>query len=285
MRVLSFGEIIWDVYPDEKYIGGAPFNFAAHAKRAGATAFLMSAVGEDALGAEAIKRVKQYGVQVEYVSALETYSTGVCNVTLDQNKIPTYAIADNVAYDFIPFPSNMPQGFDALSFGTLAIRHEHNRAVIDALLAKCDFRQVFVDLNIRSPFDYAESIRFALERATIVKVSDEELPTVIARLGGVYQGIEVGVEALKNKFQNIHTVLVTCGKEPSIVYDLANNRKYECPSKKTEVVSTVGAGDCYGAFFLVNYLAGESIKTCMSRATEAAAFVVAHAEAIPVVGA
>ena len=282
MRVLSFGEIIWDVYPDEKYIGGAPFNFAAHAKRAGATAFLMSAVGEDALGAEAIKRVKQYGVQVEYVSALEAYSTGVCNVTLDQNKIPTYTIEDHVAYDFIPLPSNMPQGFDALSFGTLAIRHEHNRAVIDALLAKCDFRQVFVDLNIRSPFDYSESIRFALERATIVKVSDEELPTVIARLGGVYQGIEVGVEALKNKFQNIHTVLVTCGKEPSIVYDLANNRKYECPSKKTEVVSTVGAGDCYGAYFLSNYLAGEPIRACMSKAAEAAAFVVAHAAAIPV---
>lgn len=284
MKILSFGEIIWDVYPDGKYIGGAPFNFSAHAKRAGANAFLMSAVGADALGAEALKMASSYGVGT-YVAVLEDHPTGVCNVTLDRNKIPTYTIADNAAYDFIPFLPNAPQVFDALAFGTLALRHTQNRATVDSLLKEWHFGQVFVDLNVRPPFDQAESIRFALERATVLKVSDEELPGVIARLGGVYRGIEQSVMLLKNEFQSIHTVLVTCGKEPSFVYDFTSGKKYECAAKKTKVVSTVGAGDCYGAFFLVNYLAGESIKTCMSRAAEAAAFVVAHAEAIPVVDA
>ena len=281
MRILSFGEIIWDVYPDAKCIGGAPFNFAAHAQRAGATSFLMSAVGEDALGAEAIKSVTQYGICGDYVSVLKAYPTGKCNVTLDQNKIPTYTIEDNVAYDYIPFPTKAVQDFDALAFGTLALRHEHNRTVIDDLLRQSKFEQVFVDLNIRAPFDYAESIRFALERATIVKVSDEELPTVVARLGGVYQDIEASVAFLKNEFPNVHTVLVTCGGNPAIVYDFKSGKRYTCAAKKTEVISTVGAGDCYGAYFLTNYLAGKAIETCMESAADAAAFVVAHQEAIP----
>ena len=282
MKILSFGEIIWDVYPDEKYIGGAPFNFAAHAKRAGASAFLMSAVGDDALGVQAREMVAFYGVSAEYVSLLREYPTGVCRVTLDQNKIPAYAIADPSAYDFIPLPSTLPQSFDALAFGTLALRREHNRLIIDKLLKQCNFGQVFVDLNIRSPFDHAESIRFALERATMVKISDEELPVVIARLGGTYEGIEKSVAFLTRRFQNLHTVLVTCGGKPSVLYDLRSGKHHTCEAKKTKVVSTVGAGDCYGAFFLTRYLSGDPIESCMEKAADAAAFVVSHAEAIPV---
>ncbi|MBQ9783900.1 MAG: hypothetical protein IJW29_00160 [Clostridia bacterium] len=281
MKILSFGEIIWDVYPDEKYIGGAPFNFAAHARRAGADVFLMSAVGTDTLGAEAMKKVEYYGVNGEYVSALAAYPTGICAVTLDQNKIPSYAIADGTAYDWIPFPSHAPRGFDALSFGTLALRHAHNRAVVDALLEACDFKQVFVDLNVRPPFDLSESIQFALARATVAKISDEELPAVMMRLGEDYAGIDPSVALLKRRFEKLHTILVTCGKNPSVLYDLKSEKTYPCASKKVTVVSTVGAGDCYGAFFLVNYLSGEPIEVCMSKAAEAAAFVVAHAEAIP----
>lgn len=281
MRILSFGEIIWDVYPNEQHIGGAPFNFAAHAKRAGATAFLMSAIGDDELGAQAREKVAFYGVHTEYVSSVEEYPTGVCRVTLDKNKIPTYAIENPSAYDFIPLPSKLPQSFDALAFGTLALRREHNRLIVDKLLEKCDFGQVFVDLNIRAPFDITESIRFALERATVLKVSDEELPAVIARLNGTYEGIQESVAFLNRHFRNLHTVLVTCGGEPSVLYDLRSGKSYVCEAKKTEVVSTVGAGDCYGAFFLVNYLTGAPMERCMEKAAEAAAFVVAHTEAIP----
>ncbi len=282
MKILSFGEIIWDVYPDEQYIGGASLNFAAHAKRAGVNAFLMSAVGDDVLGAQAREMVAFYGVHTEYISALKEYPTGICRVTLDQNKIPTYTIEDTSAYDFIPLPSKLPQGFDALAFGTLALRREHNRLIIDKLLEQSDFGQVFVDLNIRSPFDRVESIRFALERATMVKISDEELPTVIARLGGTYEGIEESVAFLTRCFRNLHTVLVTCGGNPSVLYDLRSGKHYTCEAKKTKVVSTVGAGDCYGAFFLTRYLLGDPIESCMKKAADAAAFVVSHAEAIPV---
>ena len=99
-------------------------------------------------------------------------------------------------------------------------------------------------------------------------------------MGGTCEGIEESVAFLKRHFQNLHTVLLTCGGEPAILYDLRGEKTYTCPSKKTEAVSTVGAGDCYGAFFPVRYPAGEAIEVCMEKAV-AAAFVVAHAEAIP----
>ena len=281
MKILSFGEIIWDVYPNEKHIGGAPFNFAAHAKRAGAEAFLMSAVGNDTLGQEALEKVKSYGVNCEYVSVLNNISTGVCRVALDEKGIPSYTIADSSAYDFIGLPSEMKQKFDALAFGTLALRKEHNREVVDGLLRGGCFKQVFVDINVRKPFDFTESILFALERATILKVSDEELPTVTERIGEAYLGIDESVKIIGKRFGNIEKVLVTRGAEPAVLYDLKTKDKYECQSKKTEVVSTVGAGDCYGAVFLVNYLSDVPIDACMSKAAEAAAFVVSCAEAIP----
>jgi len=281
MNILSFGEIIWDVYPNEKHIGGAPFNFAAHAKRAGAEAFLMSAVGNDTLGQEAIERAESYGVNCEYVSVLNNISTGVCKVALDEKGIPSYMIADSSAYDFINLSSGMGQKFDALVFGTLALRKSHNRAIVDELLRKCSFRQVFVDINVRKPFDLSESILFALERATLLKVSDEELPTVMERIGEAYLGIDESVKIIEARFGNIEKVLVTRGAEPAVLYDLKTKDKYECQSKKTEVVSTVGAGDCYGAVFLVNYLSDVPIDACMSKAAEAAALVVSHTEAIP----
>jgi fructokinase len=281
MKILSFGEIIWDVYPEEKHIGGAPFNFAAHAKRAGAEAFLMSEVGNDALGQEAVERAESYGVNCEYVSVLNNISTGVCKVALDEKGIPSYMIADSSAYDFINLSSGMGQKFDALVFGTLALRKSHNRAVVDELLRKCSFRQVFVDINVRKPFDLSESILFALERATLLKVSDEELPTVIERIGEAYLGIDESVKIIEKRFVNIEKILVTRGAEPAVLYDLKTQDKYECQSKKTKVVSTVGAGDCYGAVFLVNYLSDVPIDACMSKAAEAAAFVVSHTEAIP----
>ena len=281
MKILSFGEIIWDVYPEEKHIGGAPFNFAAHAKRAGAEAFLMSAVGNDALGQEAIERAESYGVNCEYVGVLNNISTGVCKVALDEKGIPSYMIADSSAYDFINLSSGMEQKFDALVFGTLALRKTHNRAVVDELFRKCSFRQVFVDINVRKPFDLSESILFALERATLLKVSDEELPTVIERIGEAYLGIDESVKIIEKRFVNIEKILVTRGAEPAVLYDLKTQDKYECQSKKTKVVSTVGAGDCYGAVFLSNYLSGESIDVCMKRSAEAAALVVSHTEAIP----
>ncbi len=54
MRILSVGEILWDVIGQTEHLGGAPLNFAAHAQKLGHEVFLLSAVGDDKRGLRAL---------------------------------------------------------------------------------------------------------------------------------------------------------------------------------------------------------------------------------------
>ncbi len=282
MKILSFGEIIWDIYPNKKCLGGAPLNFAAHASRAGANTFLLSAVGEDELGSEAILMAKNYGVNTEYTSRLSEYPSGRCTVSLSEKGVPSYEIAENVAYDHIVIPKNISkESFDALCFGTLALRGEANRLALGKLLSDMSFGEIFVDLNLRAPFYSKESIVFGLSNATVLKVSDEELPAVIRCVFDKTADVENSLELLAASFNNIKLIILTCGAEGSAAFDTRNNTFTKCNAEKAEVVSTVGAGDSYGATFLVNYLFGQDIETCLKKASKVSAFVVSRAEAIP----
>ena len=127
MKILSFGEILWDVYPDKKYIGGAPLNFAAHSAKQGEEVYMLSAVGQDALGTDALSQLKSWGINCKYVAALADKPTGACNVTLDVNSVPKYDLLQNVAYDYVD-GNSVNEDFDVLYFGTLALRGEIGRA-------------------------------------------------------------------------------------------------------------------------------------------------------------
>ena len=106
MKILSFGEIIWDVYPDKKCIGGAPLNFAAHAANEGAEVALLSAVGYDELGMDALEIIKMHGVDISLISVKAAYPTGQCTVTLSDKGVPSYKIEENTAYDAIMLPDD-----------------------------------------------------------------------------------------------------------------------------------------------------------------------------------
>lgn len=282
MKILSFGEIIWDVYPQKKCIGGAPLNFAAHAAREGAEAYLLSAVGNDTLGAEALDIIKEHGVDTSLVHTADGLPTGQCTVTLSDSGVPSYRIEENTAYDHIPFADGAADiGFDAFVFGTLALRGEHNRKTVRELLKKNVAREVFVDLNLRKPFYSKKNIILGLENATILKVSDEELPAVMQMAFGTETDSEGSIGIIAEKYKNIKLIILTCGADGSVAYDLCNGETHRCAIEKVSVVSTVGAGDSFGAAFLVNYLSGKSIPCCLERAAHVSALVVSRAEALP----
>ena len=97
MKLLSFGEILWDVYPNEKHIGGAPLNFAAHFAKQGGESYMLSAVGNDELGKSALDLLRGWDIKTDYVSVSKTNETGKCIVALDSKGIPNYSLLDNVA--------------------------------------------------------------------------------------------------------------------------------------------------------------------------------------------
>ena len=280
MKALAFGEVLWDVYPESKHLGGATMNFAAHVKRCGGDAWIVTAVGEDPLGRETVDEITRLGIRADYVTRSKK-ETGKCVVTLDENKIPSYALLDDVAYDDIRTPSAKGERFDVLYFGTLALRNANNRFVIEEILKQNAFGHRFVDVNIRPPFYSAEVVRFALENATVVKISDEELPTVMDVLGKECGTVESCAEALSEDFDGLKLVLITRGEKGAFVYDVKERAHYECGAERVEVVSTVGAGDSFSASFLVKYFETRDIPSALSFASRVSAFVVSREGAIP----
>lgn len=278
ITLLAFGEVLFDCFGETRTLGGAPLNLAAHAALAGAEAYLVSAVGCDPLGEEALAGTSALGVRCDFVGHVAKKVTGQCLVTLDGSGSPTYRLLEDVAYDYIA----PPQGggsYDVLAFGTLALRGEANRNAIREILKAHTFREVFTDLNIRPPFFSRESIELCLSAATIVKISDEELPTVTETLFGERLLPDAAAARLFAAYPGIRLLLLTLGERGSVCY--LGDRRYEMPITPTPAVSTVGAGDSFGATFLTHYLGGEDIPAALSAASAVAAFVVAHPGAVP----
>ena len=280
MKVLSFGEIIWDVYPDEKHLGGAPLNFAAHFAKQGGEAYVLSALGDDELGNEALNKLSLWKVNAGYVSVLSGKDTGKCLVTLDKQGVPTYNIVRDSAYDYINC-SSVSDEFDALYFGTLALRNEYNRREISELIKSHSFKEIFVDVNLREPFISRESLMLCMENATVLKISDEELSDVSKILFNTEYGYKNIVTEISKTFQNIKFIIITLGEKGSYAYDVHNKTSFSCAAERVKVASTVGAGDSFSAVFLYKYMCGFDIDSCLKSASRISAYVVSKTEAVP----
>lgn len=283
--VLVFGEIIWDVYPHKACIGGAPLNFAAHFVREGGRAGLLSAVGQDALAAPALDFLEASGVDTRFVHRTD-YPTGRCDVTLSEAGIPSYHVIPDVAYDRIPADPTLPDavracGYDVLCFGTLAQRSE-SRTALELLLEQGEFREVFCDVNLRPDCYDDGSVANCLSHATLLKISDEEEP-LLRRVAGYLPAdapVEGAPPALFAAHPQLEAVILTRGEQGATLYR-PDAAPLHVPAVPATVVSTVGAGDSFGAAWLYHYLIGDDPLTCLEAATRRAAHVIAHAEAVP----
>ncbi len=280
MKLLAFGEVLFDVYPDKACIGGALFNLAAHFSLLGGEAFLMSAVGKDDLGKKAIEESKSMGINTKYISTLSDKETGKCIVSLDEKFVPSYDLKRDVAYDYITFDS-IDEEFDVFSFGTLALREKNNIETVKKIIKSKKCRKIYTDLNIRAPFYSKESVMLCLENSNIVKISDEELSVVCELVFGEVYEVDEAFLHLKEKFSNLEIIIITAGDKGAYCYDVFGEKKFFCESQKVEVVSTVGAGDSFGAAFLFKYFSGSDIKSCMEYASKISGFVVSNKGAVP----
>ena len=287
MKVLSIGEIIWDVYTDtgKKCLGGAPLNFAAHCVLRGADSGLVSAVGVDELGKEALKEVVGYNVQ-PFIDFAEK-PTGRCVVTLNENKVPQYRIEKDVAYDDVQVEKYIDkvreQGYDACAFATLIQRSGKVREQIKRLLSEVSFKEIFCDINLRKDNFDKESIEFCLSNATVLKISVEEEP--ILREIGMYALKEANAEnicrEICKKYKNVRYLLLTDGGNGAYAYNAKKQKLLFEKSIPVKVASTVGAGDSFGAAWLCARLSGKDEEECLQEAVAWSAFVVSCYESIP----
>lgn len=270
-KILVFGEVLYDLFGEKTEIGGAPFNFAAHLASLGETVDFVSAVGDDVLGGSALEELRKKQIGIDYTAVLPQ-PTGYCRVTL-QDGVPSYNLAQNTAYDYIPVPCSETQ-YDVLCFGTLAQRSAVSRASLRALL-KGKYREVFCDINLRKPFYSAEIIEQSIAGATILKLSREEAPAILPCTDP-----ERCTAELLTRYPSLRQVVLTLDRDGSAVRD--REKGFFCsPKPAANAVSTVGAGDAFGACYLHHLLKGDGIEASLAAATLLSDFVVTRLGAVP----
>jgi fructokinase len=283
MKITVFGDILWDIFPDKREIGGAAFNFAAHMAQLGADVKMLSALGLDKEGDDAYAEAQKYGVDLSGVARIADVPTGRSLITLTDG-IPDYDLPFPVAYDCIPLPKNEDGGAaegDALYFGTLPVRQPDypSRASLLELFEHGRFREFFFDINIRKTNYTQDLVELALGKATIMKLSRDEQDAV--RIDADNGDHLAFCRALTRKYPNMKLVLLTLDKDGAAVYSAEEDKLYYSPVPHVKLVSTVGGGDSLSACFLYNYLNGVDVEECLLRASKLANYVVEHLGAIP----
>lgn len=287
MKIISIGEIIFDIYGETAVIGGAPLNFCAHCSLLGAESALISATGNDEYSENAIEKMKVFGVDTSFVKKSEL-DTGKCIVIMDENAVPSYDVIRPAAYDDIQLDENdineiRKYSADVFAFGTLIQREKNSRISLRKILDECSFREIFCDVNLRNGCYDEESCRLCLENATVLKLSDEEEP-LLASFGFYEKKMvtEEKIRAIAEKFGNIKLILFTMGENGSAVYEKSSDEFFYFEAINVKTVSTVGAGDSYSAAFICEYLASGNIEKSGIAGTELSAKVVASNEAVPI---
>ena len=284
--IVGMGVALWDVLPEGKKIGGAPANFAYHVSQFGLPSCVVSAIGDDKLGAEIIENFNAKGLQ----QLIETvpYPTGTVQVEIDQAGIPQYEIKENVAWDNIPYTArleNLAQRTRAVCFGSLAQRSVVSRTTInrflDAMPHDNDPLVVF-DVNLRQGFYNKDILCNSMKRCNILKINDEELVTVSRMFG--YPGIDLQDKCwIPLGKYNLKMLILTCGINGSYVFT-PGNVSFQ-PTPLVEVADTVGAGDSFTAAFISSILKGKTVPEAHKRAVETSAFVCTQQGAMPLLPA
>ncbi|VGO21182.1 carbohydrate kinase family protein [Pontiella sulfatireligans] len=281
LTVAGIGELLWDVFPNHKRLGGAPANFACHCNQLGAEAYPVSCVGADPLGAGIRERLGEMGVDVRYVFESGAYPTGTVDVVLNAGK-PTYQIHEDVAWDHIPYSDALKQlaeKLDAVCFGSLSQRSGESRGTIHAFLQHMpkDALRIF-DVNLRQAFFSKQQVGESLELANILKLSDEELP-VLAGYFGLEGDTQDQLVQLRGLF-DLKLIAYTRGPEGSLV--LGANEVDDFPGCEGMAVDSVGAGDSFTAALCMGLLKGWPLSKVNAFANKVATFVCSQKGATPV---
>lgn len=280
LKVIAIGEIVWDMLPTGKQLGGAPLNFAFFAKELGAEAYAISAIGCDALGDETLEAASQTEVCLDYVQR-NALPTSRVLVSLDERGVPQYEIVEGVAWDAIECPDEavaLMRDAAVVCWGSLAQRSATSRTSVARMLAAAPREAIKVfDINIRQHYYCREVIEESLGHANILKLNEDELP-LVASILGLEGDTRQQIEALLERY-SLRYVIYTHGADFSEVYGAQGDYSH-IATPKVEVADTVGAGDSFTAVFVTSLLQGSTVAEAHALAVEVAAYVCTQAGAI-----
>lgn len=280
-KIIGLGEVLWDLLPNGARLGGAPTNFACHARALGAEASVVTRIGSDALGLQVLDRFREMDLPVSTVQIDDKNPTGTVAVTLTNEGIPRFEISEHVAWDQLAATPDALEAIrqaDAVCFGTLAQRTSTSRTAIQQLLTAAPAKALRIfDINLRHPFYSPNVIDESLRLANVLKLNDEEL-LKLAQIFALRGDQKSQMERLADQF-GLNTVVLTCGPRGSLIF--AENRWSEQPGREVNVVDTVGAGDSFTAALAIGLLSKMEIGAAHTVAAEVARYVCSQPGATP----
>lgn len=280
--IVGLGEILWDVFPEGKRLGGAPANFAYMASLLGDRGIVASRIGTDPLGAKAQSKLESLGLETSFLELDPAHPTGTVKVAVAPDGQPSYEITEEVAWDFLelgPAWESLALHADAVCFGSLAQRSRMSRDTIRAFLeaVRPGTARVF-DVNLRQAFYSAEVVSESLKLADFVKLNREELARVMELLDLGEHDEELSARRLLHA-SSAKLVCVTRGESGSLL--VTSDRCDEHPGFRVPVVDTVGAGDAFAAALVHHFLRGSSLGEMSEAANRMGAWVASQAGATP----
>jgi fructokinase len=258
MKIVSVGEVLWDILPSSEHLGGAPFNFAWHAHNLGHEVCFVSAVGNDQHGRQTLEQMTESGLSTRFMRCVPDCSTGTVTVTLDSRGSPQYTIHRPAAYDF---PALSPAEFNALVnpapdwiyFGTLQQMSSPAHELAMKLLAAAQTARYFYDMNLRVDCFSPELVRSLAQHAHVLKLNEQEIPFLKEMSGLQGDSLEQFCRNCLSAF-HLHAICITLGPKGCAL--LINDEYLEAPGFSVKVADTIGAGDASSAALLHGISAG-----------------------------
>ena len=272
-NIIGIGEILWDIYENEKYLGGAPANFAIHCQQLGDNGIIASRVGEDELGDEIKNSLQQRGMETDYIQQDSDKPTGSVKVTLDENGKPKFGCTRDVAFDYLIMNANfnqLAQNADAILFGTLAQRSNKTRATIQQFLKQAADAFKIYDINLRGWDDQTEEIvTQSLNLASAIKLNDDELNTL---RNAWKPGIDdIAFLQYLIEENQLKLAALTLGENGCIL--VKPDEIVEQQGIKIKPTDTTGCGDAFAAAMIHYYLREKSLNEIASFSNRFGAYI------------
>lgn len=263
-KIVAFGEVVWDIFPTGRILGGTPSNMAFRCNSFGEEGILLSRVGNDELGRLALKRLAELGISTCNIQIDSVFPTGVVNITFDENNEPVYRVPTDVAFDHIEFTSEalkLVRDADCLFFGLLPQRFGISKNTIRELIKESPVSIKFFDLKLFHHFFNVGVVEELLSCSHIVRVKEKEIGFLIEKLHLDCKDIIEFGEALTGKY-NVQLVLFTRGKKGVMAFH-KDEGVYADSGYKVAKVDNVGSGMAFSAGFLHLYLHGQSLQDAL----------------------
>ncbi|TWI58178.1 ribokinase [Halalkalibacter nanhaiisediminis] len=247
--------------------GGKGGNQAVAAARQGAQVTMVTKVGNDLFGEDAIRNFKQESIQTTYITKDEKEATGAALIAVDQHSENMIVVSLGACGKLTK--EDVQQASEAFREADMILVQLETS--IEAIQATIELANELTKPVVLNPAPYQKVDAATLSKVTFITPNETEA----SLLTGISVHDEKTAQAAAIKLYNagISNVIITLGKKGCYVYD-GNNQGRLIEGFAIDAVDSTGAGDAFNGGFSTFIASGMSIDEAVRKANAVAALSV-----------